>query len=413
MVQELFKVPVLGVPVTAYGFLIMSGFLAAVWVGTRNARAEGIDRDFLIDFSIFLMLAGFLSAKITYMLQMPQEYHRPWEPFDITDGRWHPLGLALGVLPLVAAWGYRHPDERWRKGLWAAFGATVAAAILTGAMTWSAQRAAETQHGADPDLVWKRAPWALGLGAVVLCILTGLAAASGSRAKPWSWRSRHGVALVAAVLASMYAGVRAAGLVGHMEEVSWDFFTRWRAGFVLYGGLLGAFAAGWIYVWWFRIPSRPLMDVAAGPMLLGIAFGRIGCFLNGCCYGKTDPGWVCAVPYPPGSTPFVEQVRAGLINENAPQSLPVHPTQLYEVVAMAALFFVVQAVFRRRRWKGQAFAVAAGGYALWRFLVEFLRGDRRPYWMGISFSQWVSIAVFAVVLVWWLVARRRSAAQIA
>jgi phosphatidylglycerol:prolipoprotein diacylglycerol transferase len=85
-----------------------------------------------------------------------------------------------------------------------------------------------------------------------------------------------------------------------------------EGGLVVYGGAIGAFAAMAIYLLWYRLPALAIADLTAPAMGLGLFFGRIGCFLNGCCYGGvTELPW--GVCFPAGSPPFVHQLHAGTI----------------------------------------------------------------------------------------------------
>lgn len=116
-------------------------------------------------------------------------------------------------------------------------------------------------------------------------------------------------------------------------------------------------------------------DAAAPAVALGYAVYRIGCFLNGCCFGAvTDLPW--AVSFPAGSDAFAAQVAAGLLSPEATQSLPVHPAQLYHAVA-GLLGFVVL-LRAPDATPGTCFALAWVFYGATRFGIEFLRGDTPP-----------------------------------
>lgn len=85
-----------------------------------------------------------------------------------------------------------------------------------------------------------------------------------------------------------------------------------EGGLVVYGGAIGGFSAMAIYLLWYRLPALAIADLTAPAIGLGLFFGRIGCFLNGCCYGgATELPW--GVCFPPGSPPFVHQLQAGKI----------------------------------------------------------------------------------------------------
>jgi prolipoprotein diacylglyceryltransferase len=171
-----------------------------------------------------------------------------------------------------------------------------------------------------------------------------------------------------------------------------------------YGGLLFAIAAAALYLRRAREPLAPFFDRVAIGVGLTFALVRTGCFLAGCDYGlPTAHAW--GVRFPPGSLAALEHARRGFVPPGAP-SLPVHPTELYEVaVGLLGAALAAIPVLRGRR-DGRAFATLLATYAVGRFAIEFLRGDQdRGQALGLSTAQWVSVAILtAMVAVW---ARRR------
>jgi phosphatidylglycerol:prolipoprotein diacylglycerol transferase len=125
-------------------------------------------------------------------------------------------------------------------------------------------------------------------------------------------------------------------------------------GMVWYGGALLAGGVMILIVWQRRLRMLELADLFVPAVLLGLALGRVGCFLNGCCYGRPT-----ALPWGIGS----------------PAGPSTHPTQLYEAIACLALFAATWWWWRRRRWQGEVAAIALLGYCAWRFINEGLRGD--------------------------------------
>ena len=131
-----------------------------------------------------------------------------------------------------------------------------------------------------------------------------------------------------------------------------------RGGMVWYGGLLLAAAGIVIYAWRKRLPVAVLADALAPSVALGLAIGRIGCFLNGCCHGRaTTVPWAVASPHPPHAL--------------------IHPTQLYETVAGAALCGALLLIDRCQPRRGLIAALFCIGYGAWRFVNEGLRNDYR------------------------------------
>lgn len=161
-----------------------------------------------------------------------------------------------------------------------------------------------------------------------------------------------------------------------------------RSGLVYYGGLIGASLATIIFCRRAKVPLWKMSDVMAPSIALGHAFGRIGCFMTGCCYGKpTDLPW--AVHFP---------------KDHSTSGVGVHPTQLYES-ALNFLFYAGLAwLYRRRKFDGQVFAVYLIGYAILRTTTEMFRGDYQKFYLGgiATPGQTVSLVILAAGLaLWW------------
>ncbi len=115
-------------------------------------------------------------------------------------------------------------------------------------------------------------------------------------------------------------------------------------------------------------------DAFAVAIPLGHAIGRIGCLLGGCCYG-TECHLPWAIKYPIGSIPFLRQLNAGQIVESATKSLPVHPTQVYEIIFNLILFIYIWKKRDSLKVRGSLFRLYLAAYAGFRFFTEFVRGD--------------------------------------
>lgn len=168
----------------------------------------------------------------------------------------------------------------------------------------------------------------------------------------------------------------------------------WLGGGVFYGGLLGGAAGGLLYV---RAAKRPLAlyaDISACFAPLFHAFGRIGCFLGGCCFGVES--------------------RFGFIFTRSPLEIANgvrrFPVQLLESACCLLLFFLLDRLRKKGVLRGRLLGLYFALYAVIRFADEFLRGDAlRGMALGLSTSQWVSLAVFAAgALILLLPARSRK-----
>jgi phosphatidylglycerol:prolipoprotein diacylglycerol transferase len=192
-----------------------------------------------------------------------------------------------------------------------------------------------------------------------------------------------------------------------------EIFMVQRGGLVFYGGLIGASLACVIYARRKKIPLWKLADVLAPSIALGYVFGRIGCFLNGCCYGR-----VCNLPwkvqFPYGSEPWNGQFAQNLIGRNDP-ALPVHPTQLYESFLSLALYFGLAWLYRRKKFDGQVFAVYLMCYAVTRSIVELFRGDYTAEHLhgGLTPAHLISIGIFAAGAGLWIFLSRIQRRQTA
>ena len=167
-----------------------------------------------------------------------------------------------------------------------------------------------------------------------------------------------------------------------------------QGGLMFYGGLILAIG---VFLLWCRLKKErilPLADMMTTVIPLGHAFGRIGCFFYGCCYGRVSQA-ACAVRFPRGSPAWYEQLNAGLIGADAQASLSVLPTQLFEAAAVATLFVVLLWVYCRfwKRRPGLTTGVYLMGYAVVRFGMEVLRGDPRAAIGPFSIGQTISLAL--------------------
>ena len=199
----------------------------------------------------------------------------------------------------------------------------------------------------------------------------------------WNWLARvqarpagYGSELAFWIMLAGIIGARVAYVFSELDEFRGRWLTVVRidqGGLIFYGGFLGAIAAVWILARRHRESFWSLADFTISALPLGHALGRIGCFMNGCCYGRpSDLPWAC---------PSHSALR--------------HPTQLYEA-AVNLLLYAALIVFLRRRaasLPGRLTGLYLLTYPAIRFAVEFLRGDPRMRWAGLSVAQWLSLAM--------------------
>jgi len=263
-----------------------------------------------------------------------------------------------------------------------------------------------------------------------------------------------------AALYSLIAGVVGARIfyvAKNWEQFSGDplkIFAIWEGGLILLGGVFLAISVILIYLWRHKLPIRRYLDVLAIGLFAALAFGRIGCFLNGCCYGKpTGSDWGVRFPY--GSYAYRSQVSSDLsrnrgeprlelpgdffeygqtnglkpfeeltdeqkrqVTEGPYRCLAVHPTQLYSSAAAAVCCLLLYLFWKRYNRvesaknargpfakPGCTFAMLFLVYPPVRFTIEFVRDDNPfeyAWWAlykGGTVSQNIVIWMFALGVV--------------
>ncbi len=164
------------------------------------------------------------------------------------------------------------------------------------------------------------------------------------------------------------------------------FIEKIRYGFVFYGGFLGGFIAGIIWLKKYKQPLLPAMDFFAVPLALGHAIGRIGCFLAGCCYGKISHNFLAVKFTNPNSLVPAHLHDVGL-----------YPVQLMESLAVLILFFILFYFYKKPHKNGVIFAGYLLGYGFIRFALEYLRFDDRGAGLfGFSPSQIIAIILIVI-----------------
>jgi phosphatidylglycerol:prolipoprotein diacylglycerol transferase len=187
---------------------------------------------------------------------------------------------------------------------------------------------------------------------------------------------------------------------GDQVKTVWDVVQYWKGGIVYYGGILGGVLAFFAYRYFRPFPLRPYFDALAPAIMVGTLFGRLGCFLNGCCYGdQCDLPW--AVSFPRLSPPWNDQYAQGLIPADATGSLPLHPTQLYSSLDALIILILLTAFYPLRRRDGEVLGLLMVTYPVTRFLIEYLRNDEGNFFAGFTISQNISILLLLGGFMYW------------
>ncbi|MGE4158113.1 MAG: prolipoprotein diacylglyceryl transferase [Planctomycetota bacterium] len=244
------------------------------------------------------------------------------------------------------------------------------------------------------------------------CMALWLAAKRGERfgfSKDQVWD--FGVTMVLAGI----VGARLFDVMENWSEHYWEPYSKgfisfgklllkivavWEGGLTYYGGFIVAAVIGiWIII---RkgIPLGLFVDLMIPSLALGHAFGRVACFLEGCCFGiPTLLPW--GVSYGEGSH----------LHQRCPHypiDITVHPTQLYEALGLFLIAWVLGAFLMSNKWRGRLLWLYLLSYGLLRFVVEFWRGDNKKYeWFGfdLHFSQYIALATFVVGIIGFVMTR--------
>jgi len=431
MKPELFDIPFLYYGVKGYGFMLMIGFLTAVWWATRRAAKVRMNPDIVLNLAFIALIFGVVGARFFYVVHY-------WERnfagrglsavLDVTAGGLEFYGGFIGAMVFILWYVASHGRPLIARGLALAWTVTTGLALA-----------------AVYVFIGPKATMSYVLGAVLVVVGFYIVRAL------WRW-------------------ARDAGR--------------------------GAPASFRLYA-----------DIIAPSLLWGLAFGRIGCFLNGCCWGATctHPKLPWAVRFPCGSPVQLDQWRRGLVslpaalveihpatgigqpiprelltmsmkkyerherryqraaaklaeaershddparierlrevveqyrkirnewyNSQQPvrecmrlhdlkslgdlqelarredcKSLPVHPAQLYSSINAFLLAFVLNAIFYRRKRHGVVFGLMWVLYPIARIVEEAIRADNPLDTGGLTISQAVSVGglIFALVWFWWL-----------
>jgi len=175
-----------------------------------------------------------------------------------------------------------------------------------------------------------------------------------------------------------------AGFVGSrvfyvIQEGDWywqhplEIFQIWKGGLVYYGGMILAFLGFFLYVRTRRLPFLAATDFTIPFIALTHGFGRVGCFLNGCCFGRGN-----------------------------------YPVQLTEAFFNFGLaFLLIQLYLSRRRFAGQVTALYLILYPAGRFGLEYFRGDQMPWLATLTLHQVLSLIFILVGILLYGICRRR------
>lgn len=212
------------------------------------------------------------------------------------------------------------------------------------------------------------------------------------------------------VIATGIFGARLGYVLFHLAEFKGNWGATFNpfqsgtfgiAGLNLYTGVILATTLGFYYMHRIGLPFWKTADIFAPTVAFGIFLTRIGCFLNGCCYGMpTDLPW--GVTFPPGSIPDAEFGGQA-----------IHPTQLYSSLFGLILFGFLVWHNRRKKFEGSTFSILLMSESAFRFFIEFIRSYESEMYFKIgnlhwTYNQWMAILLFGFGLILWGVLRKQT-----
>lgn len=242
-----------------------------------------------------------------------------------------------------------------------------------------------------------------GYGAMLLLSFWSAGMYAGWRARQQGMAEKIVWDLAIVILISGIAGARVFYLLQKRETVFADVTTLGQflftlvnlpdGGIVLYGGVIGGAIAFVAFCRVYKLSVLNMADMVTPSVFLGLGFGRIGCFLNGCCYGDfCELPW--SVQYPQGTNTFEALVMRGYVSALDAWTPPMHPTQIYSSINGFLLAILTANFYAVRPQVGSVLALGWILYPLTRFLEERIRADELGQFnTGLTISQLISLGL--------------------
>lgn len=261
--------------------------------------------------------------------------------------------------------------------------------------------------------------WITPYGLMLVVALASCWVYARRRARVFGMDVSHVDLAVPLVFAISLLGAEVISLVSPRDTQFAGQILQSHTRFRLFGLLLIGAPVLFVYSRLAGLSFRQLLDLFALPALLWLAIVRIGCFMAGCCWGDltldypglavvdpdlslqvlTLPGlsgdWLLfTVNFPDGSLAYQQHLALGLIGPDVSSSLPVHPTQLYELILLAMWLVVLRRVESKHMPVGMLAIYTLGGYCVLRFMIEFLRADNALVLDNLTLHQLICVALF-------------------
>lgn len=190
-----------------------------------------------------------------------------------------------------------------------------------------------------------------------------------------------------AALVGIPSGVVVSRLL-HVLDL-WEYYSQhWNEiiggmGLTIWGAIIGASLGIWVYSKIARIKFGYLSDLIAPGLVLAQIVGRIGCTVNGCCHGME-----CSLPW---AVVYTHPASEAVLN------VPVHPTQVYEIIFLALVFILILFLRNRIKPAGSLFIGYLAIYSCWRIGIDFIR-DGTPFLFGLHQAQVIGIFTLIVTI---------------
>jgi phosphatidylglycerol:prolipoprotein diacylglycerol transferase len=182
---------------------------------------------------------------------------------------------------------------------------------------------------------------------------------------------------------SGFIGARLFHVIDHWDNYSHNLLAIFRGdGLAIYGAVLGAALGIWIYSRFSKHSFGYMADMLAPGIILAQAIGRVGCTINGCCYGVA-----CDLPW---AVTYTDPSHGGMIQS-------VHPTQIYEIIYNLLVFGILLLLRKRFRPDGSLFLIYLTFYAAWRLGIGFIR-EGNELLFGLHEAQLISIVVLIITI---------------
>ncbi len=186
-------------------------------------------------------------------------------------------------------------------------------------------------------------------------------------------------------LYSMLFGIIGARILHVVLEINYYYKHPLEAlminhgGLAFQGGLIAGICTAWLVIVKRRLPLLRTADMIVPYIALAQSIGRVGCFLNGCCYGMPSNSFPAVIF--PGDT------------------IAVHPVQIYLSLFFLVLFVILKTIYEKNKIDGAVFALYLAGFSLISFFMDFLRGDLAVVLLNLRVSQIISLVILLVSLV--------------